>query len=962
MRPESSHPSLLSALASHLHLLDETYASYLQDPSSVGSSWRDLFSEQPLSVAHPISIEEQSSSHSVSSENSLEAQEQAPILLWAARVQALACAYRTFGHLQADLNPLQKQKSELIQELNPATYGLSQRDLEQRLPMIPLPGLEDYQGRTITDVLESLRRVYCGTVGVEFTHLGNTKEQDFVQSRFEQNQPEPLSQGTKLVILDRLIAAESFERFVHTKYLGAKRFSLEGAEGLIPLLDLTFESAGRAGIAEIALGMAHRGRLNVLTQLFGKPAGFIFSEFEDFEPNQALGKGDVKYHLGFSQDYVTRGGHPLHLSLTFNPSHLETVDPVVLGRVRAKQHRMQDHEHRKVLGILLHGDAAFAGQGMVAECFNLSQVRGYRTGGTIHVVVNNQIGFTTSSQDARSTKYSTDIAKMLSVPIFHVNADDPEAIAKVVSIATEYQQRFQKDVVIDLIGYRKYGHNESDEPTFTQPLMYKQIAEHPSVVALYAERLKREGTLSEASLGAMKKKHVDALESQLTLAREAAKRPKPSPLNTAWKGYQGGSAASVESPETGVSQERLTAIANQMTVAPSGFSVHPKIQRLLEQRASMGRGEVPLDWGMGEALAFGSLLQEGTPIRLSGQDSRRGTFSHRQALLVDTKTGEEYYPLKYVSPLSTDMMPSSSSRASFSDGSSLTDPSNPNQGLADFRVYDSILSESAVMGFEYGYSLECPEGLTLWEAQFGDFVNGAQMIIDQYLSAAEAKWGRLSGLVLLLPHGYEGQGPEHSSARLERFLQLCAEENMQVAYPTTPAQFFHLLRRQVRRSLRKPLIVMTPKSLLRHPLASSPLIDLTQGKFQTILDDAQAETSKVARLVLCSGKIYYDLLEERTRRKDEQIALVRIEELYPLDTAQLTDVVERYTKAKQVYFVQEEPANMGARAFIEPLLKPLLGKLPFRSVSRTAAASPATGSHKAHAIEQKRILDEVFSG
>ncbi|MFI5290230.1 MAG: 2-oxoglutarate dehydrogenase E1 component, partial [Polyangia bacterium] len=685
-------------------------------------------------------------------------------------------------------------------------WGFTDADMNVRVQASGLFGVPE-SGMALGEILGRLKATYCGSIGVEMMHMIDVERRLWLQQRMEPtlNAP-PIDRDTQLYILERIAAAEVFESFVHTKYIGTKRFSLEGAESLIPLLELTLERAGLHGVEEAVIGMAHRGRLNVLANIMGKSAADIFAEFEDIDPETMLGGGDVKYHLGFSSDRKTRAGHAMHLSLAFNPSHLEAVDPVVVGRVRAKQRRRNDRDHRRVLGILVHGDAAFAGQGLVTETLNLSNLRGYRTGGTVHIIVNNQIGFTTMPSESRSTPYCTDVAKGIMAPIFHVNGDDPEAVAQAVRLAMDYRREFQQDVIIDMFCYRKYGHNEADEPSFTQPLLYQKIEQHPTVRQIYAQRLIDQGVITPAQAEEVVTRQHALLETEFKRARPH--RPSVSALHGYWSGYIGGPDASVPEPDTGVSRDRLTLITEGLTTLPEGFRVHPKVARLLAQRRQMGMGEHPMDWGMGEALAFGSIVDGGVLVRFTGQDTRRGTFSQRHAVVVDQRTEEEYIPLSHI-------------RA----------------GQGRFRIYDSPLSEAAVLGFEFGYALDYPDGLVMWEAQFGDFVNGAQVLIDQFITSAEDKWNRLNGLVMLLPHGFEGQGPEHSSARFERFFELCAEDNIQVCYPTTPAQYFHLLRRQVLRRWRKPLIVMTPKSLLRLPAARSPIEELTRGRFQRVLHD-----------------------------------------------------------------------------------------------------------------------------
>ena len=845
---------------------------------------------------------------------------------------ALVNAYRVRGHLEATLDPLGMHKRAPHLELDPQTYGFGAADMDARIGSGGLHGVEDV---TLRELVQRLRHIYCGTVGMEFMHISAPERKRWLAERHERSGGRGhVDAATKREMLDRIMRAEAFEHFCHTKFVGTKRFSLEGSETAIALLDLVLEHGARLGADEAVVGMAHRGRLNVLTQTMGKRPREIFAEFEDINPELVMGAGDVKYHMGFSSDYTTRGGKKMHLSLAFNPSHLEAVDPVVIGRTRAKQKRKKDGAHAKVIAILLHGDAAFAGQGLVAETLNISELHGFRTGGTVHIIVNNQIGFTTSPHESRSTPYATDVAKMIQCPIFHVNGEDPEAVAHVVELAMEYRREFQTDVVIDMFCYRKYGHNEGDEPSFTQPLLYRRIEQKEPISKLYADALIADGTLSRADVDAMQARYAEFLEGELAAARKGS-RPVPDAMHGVWAGYQGGPDEAVADVETGVSAEILAEIGVTSTAVPQGFTLHPKIQRLFQQRVAMSKGELPVDWGMGELLAYGALTREGHSVRISGQDSCRGTFSHRHAVVVDYQTGEEYNPIRH---------------------DSLT-----RKDAAEFRIFDSALSEAAILGFEFGYSLDFPDALVIWEAQFGDFVNGAQVIIDQFIASSEDKWSRLSGITLFLPHGYEGQGPEHSSARFERFLELCAEDNIQVCQPTTAAQQFHLLRRQVHRTWRKPLVVLTPKSLLRLPAAGSPIAALTTGGFQRILpDDGSAVVADTKRLFLCSGKVYYELAEERKRRGDTQTAIARLEQLYPLRAAEVQALLATYPKLTEVVWVQDEPANMGAWSFIAMRLPAMLGKLKLRAATRPESGSPATGSHKAHQIEQKRLLAQAF--
>jgi 2-oxoglutarate dehydrogenase E1 component len=950
----------LLSLANNLPFVDEVWARYQQNPASVDPSWRALFESGAVELgslglivttpAHPSTGGGGGNGHGPANGNgqvARQAHEQQAlktILPFTApettlglgptearfgRTFGLVNAHRARGHMVAKLDPLEELQHEPQPELDPRAYGFSDADLDV---VMPSGGLYGTGAVTLRELMKRLRATYCEHIGVEMNHISDVMKRAWLQERMEPvlNAP-PIDRDTQLYILEKVAAAEVLENFIHTKYVGTKRFSLEGGESLIPMLEMIVERSGLQGVDEIVFGMAHRGRLNVLVNVMGKSPSDLFAEFEDIDPESMFGGGDVKYHLGFSADRVTRAGHHVHMTMAFNPSHLEAVDPIVHGRVRAKQRRRQDHSREQVLGVLVHGDAAFAGQGLVAECLNLTSLRGYRTGGTIHIIVNNQIGFTTSPSESRSTPYATDVAKGIQVPILHVNGDHPEAVAQVVRLAMDYKKQFHSDVVIDMYCYRKYGHNEADEPSFTQPLMYQKIEHHPTVRTLYAKELVERSLITAAEADAIVGREHQKLNEAFQSKRST--RPRP-PFGTGyWEGYRGGLDTATPEVKTAVPREDLQRISERITTLPEGFQPHRVVAKLMTTRAAMGKGELPLDWGMAEHLAFGTLSAEGHMVRLSGQDSRRGTFSHRHACIVDQKTAQEYVPLEHVS-----------------------------ETQAPLRIYDSPLSEAAVLGFEFGYSLDYPDALVAWEAQFGDFVNGAQMVIDQYISSAEDKWNRLSGLVLLLPHGYEGQGPEHSSARFERFLELCAEDNMQVVYPTTPAQFFHLLRRQVVRKLRKPLIVMTPKSLLRLPAARSDLKELYNGQFQRILDDpTPPHRDRVRRVVLCTGKIYYELAEERARRSDDTTAIMRVEQLYPISARDLAGALDSYAQAEEVVWVQEEPLNMGAHHFIYVRLLEVAGHRSVHVVARAESASPATGSHKAHLLEQQHIVNQAFA-
>ncbi|HEX6241419.1 MAG TPA: 2-oxoglutarate dehydrogenase E1 component [Polyangiales bacterium] len=844
------------------------------------------------------------------------------------RVSALVNAYRVRGHIYADLDPLSRNPPD-AKELSLAEFGLDQIDPAT----VFFTG--DMAGPTtlpLSEIVARLRETYCRTIGAEFTFVESPEERLWLQRRMESalNRIE-LGNEEQMNLLTKLIDAELFEQFLHTKYVGAKRFSLEGAESVIPLIELLIKHAAKQKVDEIVIGMAHRGRLNVLANVMEKSMRELFFAFNDDRPEMHLGRGDVKYHMGFSSDRIVEG-NPIHLTLCFNPSHLEWVNPVVEGRARAKGDRKGDYERRRVLPLLLHGDAAFAGQGVVAETLNFARLQGYTTGGTIHVVINNQIGFTTAPEDTRSSPYCTDITRMLRCPVFHVNGEDPEAVAQVVVLATEFRQKFSQDVVIDMYCYRRYGHNEGDEPRYTQPVMYSIIDKQPSVREMYVRHLQERGSITEAQAQEIAKRRHDQMEAELVEARRGSYVPPDYSMGGVWKGYKGGPDGSCPEVSTAVPRERLVHLADKIVQTPDDFNINPKIKRLMKERQERAKGEKQLDWGTAEILAYASLLEEGTRVRLSGQDVRRGTFVHRHAVLFDAETGRRYMPLMHV----TDQ-------------------------LSKIEVWDSPLSEAGVLGFEYGYSLDSPDALVVWEAQFGDFANTAQVIIDQFISSSEDKWHRLSALTLLLPHGFEGQGPEHSSARLERFLALCAEDNMQVANLTTPAQIFHCLRRQVLRSWRKPLIIMSPKSLLRHPDATSPLEDLATGSFQRIIPDRAIAPETTRRVILCSGKVYYDLLAARESAKITDVALIRVEQLYPLQAQHVIETLKPYKTGTDLVWVQEEPWNSGAWYFINARLPQILsGRFQLRCVSRVESASPATGSHAAHKLEQARLIAEAL--
>jgi 2-oxoglutarate dehydrogenase E1 component len=857
-----------------------------------------------------------------------------------AAVLQLINAYRVRGHLIADLDPLGSEPA-YHPELDPATYGLTIWDLDREFLTGTLSEAIGEEGprpvATLREILETLRKTYSGKIGCEYMHIQHPEQKRWLQLRMEPHTNSwPLDRATRLRILERLIEAEEFEHFLHARFVGHKRFSLEGAETAIAILDELLNRAADHGVHEIVMGMAHRGRLNVLANIIGKPLVQIFSEFEgEMDPLSTQGTGDVKYHLGASGVRVSPSGREIVVSVAPNPSHLESVDPVVEGIVRPKQDRLGDTERERVIPVLVHGDAAFAGQGVVAETLNFSQLHGYRTGGTIHLVINNQIGFTTPPEEARSSPYSTDVARMVQAPIFHVNGDDPEAAIRVTQIAFDYRQRFKKDVVIDMFCYRRHGHNEADDPSYTQPILYRKIKEHPSVATLYTERLIREGVIEPEEAARLRKRAAERLAAAFEAAQRHAERFEPGELSVVVS-----EEIVPHAPETSADLGILKRVAEGLTAFPADFRLHPKLRSFIERRRQVFTQGGPIDWAFGEALAFGSLVLEGTPVRLSGQDSSRGTFTQRHLILYDYEDGHEYCPLQHLS-----------------------------EDQARFEVFDSSLSEYAVLGFEFGYSVADPLTLVMWEAQFGDFANGAQIMIDQYIVACEAKWGQPSGLVLLLPHGYEGQGPEHSSARIERFLELCAENNIQVANCTTPAQYFHLLRRQMYggpqgRGVRKPLVIFTPKSLLRHPRCVSRLEEFTGGGFREVIGDTMApEPAGVSRILLCSGKIYYELEEERERRGVRDMAIVRVEQLYPFPESQLADVLARYPATAEVIWVQEEPRNMGAwrhmRECLQPVLDPTGRRLQY--VGRPESASPATGSYKRHLAEQAAVIEAAFN-
>jgi 2-oxoglutarate dehydrogenase E1 component len=917
--------------------VEELYERYLEDPSAVPENWRGLFEQwqaggKGKDVAHgPViaAFERRAREGAAAQPSASPAGDDKSL-----KVLQYIRAHRVLGSRHSQLDPLKRMERDPVPELELSYYGLTEADLQREFS----PG--SWQGQKgpmrLADLVSAVKKTYCGTIGLEYMYISSNEQKRWIQKRFEGTLSTPsFSADQKRVILDRITAAETLERYLHTRYVGQKRFSGEGGESLIPALDTVIEDVGAKGAKEVVIGMAHRGRLNVLVNSLGKVPADLFSEFEGKHAHDALSSGDVKYHQGFSSDIQTAGG-TVHLTLAFNPSHLEIVNPVVEGSVRARQHRRGDHTGDQVLPVLIHGDAAFAGQGVVMETMALSQTRGYKTGGTVHIIVNNQIGFTTSdTRDARSSLYCTDIAKMIEAPVFHVNGDDPEAVVFVAKAALDFRMQFHKDVVIDIVCFRRLGHNEQDEPFVTQPLMYKRIAQHPGTRKLYADRLEKEGVIGAGAGDEMVTATRAALDAGKPTNAKIRYGLKPA-LAVDWAPYIGVDWR--QDAKTAVPMDRLHALAKRLTTVPQNFKVHPTVERMLATRRDMGEGKIALDWGMAENLAYASLVDEKHPVRLSGQDCGRGTFAHRHAVIHD-QNREKWDSGVYV-PLQ-----------------------NIRDGQANFVVIDSLLSEEAVLGFEYGYSTAQPFELVIWEAQFGDFVNGAQVVIDQFIAAGEAKWQRMCGLTMFLPHGYEGQGPEHSSARLERFLQLCAEHNIQVCVPSNAAQFFHMIRRQVIRPMRKPLIVMTPKSLLRKKEAASALEELATGSFQNVIGETEKlNAKKVRRVVFCAGKVYYDIVAERARRAIEDIAVVRVEQLYPFPHEEFAAQVALYPGAKSVVWCQEEPGNQGAWHSIQHYLKRhLRADQELTYAGRPSSASPAVGYLALHNEQQKALVEAALS-
>ena len=910
----------------NLGFLEDLYERFLRDPDSVDSSWREKFRliqqaapELPATRrAQPMDLGEE--------EPVIEA-----TLRKQAAVDQLIYQYRSRGHQVASNNPLTPGAVHSLKDLDPAYYGLTQQDLDRHFYV---DILHHSRRLPLREILALLRQTYCKNIGAEYMHIVDSDIKHWIQTRLENTRGRAYPEADKQrALLAALTAAEGIERYLHRKYVGQKRFSLEGAESLIPLLDESLERSSEQGIREIVIGMAHRGRLNVLINILGKKPSSLFQEFEGTAVGSPLASaGDVKYHMGFSSNILTRHG-PVHTALAFNPSHLEIIDAVVEGSVRARQDRRTDNGENEVMAILIHGDAAFAGQGVVMETLNMAETRAYTTGGTLHVVINNQIGFTTSNPfDARSTLYCTDVANMIQAPVFHVNGDDPEAVVFVTRLAIDYRMKFNRDVVIDLICYRRHGHNEADEPAVTQPVMYEFIRQQPTVRRLYAEQLITAGIVSAADERALEENYQAALNRDDIVSRplidDAEIYPKP-----VWTQFVGQEWTAPY--DSSLPLDTVQALAQEFLSLPPGFSLHPRAASIVESRKAMATGEAPMDWGFAETLAYASLLKQGYPIRFSGQDVGRGTFFHRHATLHDQVTGEFWTPLEHLS-----------------------------QPAAPFRIYDSLLSEEGVLGFEYGYASSAPGVMVIWEAQFGDFANNAQVVIDQFIASGESKWGRLCGLTMLLPHGYEGQGPEHSSARIERYLQLCAEQNIQVCIPSTPAQIFHLLRRQMLRPYRRPLIVMTPKSLLRHKLATSTLDELGQGGFRNIIGDIDAvDDASITRVILCAGKVYYDVLEARRKQGLDHIAIIRVEQLYPFPDQDFAAELARYPNLRELVWCQEEPENQGAWHQIKHRFTGhLVGGITLTYAGRPMCPAPAVGQFHRHLEQQKQVVHDALLG
>ncbi len=971
--------SIDSAGTANLAFLEELFGRYQADPASVSADWRAYFenlqrgwpaagnghvvaASPPVAASAPRSAALPSSpklvapdgiatAHAVAIANGAVELAAAPageamplplpplavgspreerVAFLQDRVDQLVRAYRVRGHLMAEIDPLGRPRPGLP-ELDPAFYHLTEEDMDRSFSTDTIEGP---QSMSLRQIIRRLRNTYCRSIGVQFMHMDDLRVRQWLQVRMEgcENRVQ-LDRRQQLRIYRQMTTAAVFEEFIQKRFLGAKSFSLEGSETLIPLVEMAIERAAAQDIRDCVLAMAHRGRLNVLANVMGKSPQRIFREFADMDPELHVGRGDVKYHLGHSTDYKAANGRSVHLTLCFNPSHLEFVNPVAIGRMRSRQDRAGDRSRQHGMVILIHGDAAFAGEGIIQETLNLSELDAYRVGGTLHVIVNNQIGFTTGPREARSCMYATDVAKMLQIPIFHVNGEDPEAVAQVVNLAMDFRREFQRDVVIDMYCFRRRGHNEADEPAFTQPALYRVIEQRPSVHESYLEKLLKLGEVSADEARQIAEQQHAKLAADLTVAKSEEYVHRDD-IGGLWAFYIGGRERDAAEVDTGVRRDVLEHLMQRLVALPEGFQPHAKIRKFLENRVQMAAGSMPLDWSAAESLAYASIVTQGLRLRISGQDSQRGTFSHRHAVIHDAVTDETYCSLEHLAP-----------------------------DQAPVEIHNSPLSEAGVLGFEYGYSLDCPDGLVIWEAQFGDFVNAAQVVIDQFIVSAEDKWNRLSGLVMLLPHGFEGQGPEHSSARLERFLSLCAKDNIQVAQPTTPAQIFHLLRRQVLRVWRKPLVVMTPKSLLRHPGCVSQLDDLMKGTFRRVLADASDTPPRdIHRVLLCSGKVAYELEKRRQELGRRDVAIIRVEQLYPLPRQALEQALASYAPGTPAVWVQEEPENMGAWRFMRIHFgEKLFDRFPFSGVCRQSAASPATGSKKSHDLEQNELLTAAFT-
>ncbi|MEM6998462.1 MAG: 2-oxoglutarate dehydrogenase E1 component [Pseudomonadota bacterium] len=918
--------------------VEELYEAYLSKPDSIDEEWRNYFdslqkngamkdvAHSPIQQAYANASKNRQHGKLMPSAPAADAvshQKQTAVL-------QLINAHRFNGHRQSDLDPLKQHQRPNTPELDPAYHGLTEDDMEKTFNTGSLFAPDEI---TLREIIRIIKTTYCGSIGAEYMHINETEQKRWIQKRLEENLATPSFDNDKRIrILDRVIDANALEEYLHTKYVGQKRFSLEGGESLIPLLDEVVQSGGGHDIKEIVIGMAHRGRLNVLVNIIGKKPSDLFDEFEGKALENIQGSGDVKYHKGYSSDISTPGGS-VHLTLAFNPSHLEIIDPVVEGSVRARQDRRSDHTHNEVLPVLIHGDAAFAGQGVIMETFNLSQTRGYTTGGTVHIIINNQIGFTTSDPlDSRSSLYCTDVAKMVQAPIFHVNGDDPEAVVLVTKLALDFRMEFNKDVVIDMVCYRKHGHSEADDPISTQPVMYQQVRKHPGVRKLHTDKLIAEQVITHEQADAIADEYIDSLESNVAVAGTFVEHANPKYLidyshfvGTKWD----------QSVDTTISEAAVKKLSDAITIIPDDFKLSPAVGKIIENREKMGKGEMLMDWGFAETMAYASLLDAGYPIRVSGQDSGRGTFFHRHAVVHNMNDGRKHVPLQHIK-----------------------------KGQSNFLVINSTLSEEAVLAYEYGYSSAEPNALVIWEAQFGDFANGAQVVFDQFISSCEAKWGRFCGLTVFLPHSYDGQGPEHSSARLERYLQLCAEQNMQVCFPSTAAQMFHMLRRQILRPYRKPLIVMSPKSLLRRKLSTSPVEELINGKFHTVIDEIDdLDKNQITRLLFCSGKVYFDLLEQRRESEINNIAIARIEQLFPFPHDDVQSVVNSYPNLKEVVWVQEEPKNQGSWYYMQSrgtMIGCLNENHTFGYAGRFYSASPATGLMPIHNDQQKQLVCDAL--